>query len=113
VRELRNELERVYAERPVEIGAGSLFRRDRPEGDDQGSLAPQGPPAVFRSLREVRESAERDLILRTLEAYGGNASTAARKLKVTRRYLGTLIKKYGIRLQAVKGGFGGEAPPAE
>jgi two-component system response regulator HydG len=42
------------------------------------------------------EAVERDAILRTLDAAGGNKSEAARRLGITRRTLHKKLKRYGL-----------------
>jgi Nif-specific regulatory protein len=49
------------------------------------------------TLREVVESAESEAIRAALEARGGVRSLAAHDLGVSRQYLHTLIKKYGLQ----------------
>jgi Nif-specific regulatory protein len=52
------------------------------------------PPG--RSLIEIIENKERELIIDALKKYGGQQRKAADELGVTERILGYKIKKYGI-----------------
>jgi two-component system response regulator HydG len=54
------------------------------------AAGPQPPGAGAASLEEV----ERETILKTLEASGGNKSEAARRLGITRRTLHQKLRKY-------------------
>ena len=53
-------------------------------------------PAEPFNLREVREKAESQAILRALARVDGNVSKTAELLGVTRPTLYNLMKKYGI-----------------
>ena len=95
IRELLNEVERALVARPVEITPDLLFARGAmAEGRAATRATERIPP-----LREGRLQVERDLVLRALGVHGGNVSRAARALRVTRRYLTTLIQKHGIRIE--------------
>ena len=96
VRELLNEIERALVARPLEITPDTLLERGAKPRAREDAPRPAGkiPP-----LREGRLQVERDLVLRALGEHGGNVSRAARALRVTRRYLGTLILKHGIRIE--------------
>jgi DNA-binding NtrC family response regulator len=93
VRELRNVLERatilcdgglITSEHlPHELGAAAV-RTPRAENGDA--------PAPAYNL----ESAERDLIVKALEASGNNRSQAARMLGLARPQLYHRLKKYGL-----------------
>ena len=71
-----------------------------PQGVHAGNGAPidavttrkAAPGADAASLEEV----ERETIIRTLAAAGGNKSEAARRLGITRRTLHQKLKKYGM-----------------
>ena len=68
------------------------------------------PAALFPlplpvSLREARHGLERALLESALKKNRGNASKAARDLGITRRYLGMLLEKHGLKP-------GGYPPPA-
>ena len=68
-------------------------------GADVIKLEPPGTgdPMPF-NLREVRELAERQAILRALSSCGNNVAQAARLLGVTRPTLYNLIAKFHINL---------------
>jgi two-component system response regulator HydG len=57
-----------------------------------GKAGTATPGAETASLEEV----ERETILRTLTASGGNKSEAARRLGITRRTLHQKLRKYGM-----------------
>jgi DNA-binding NtrC family response regulator len=98
IRELENVFERALVTRPLEIAGDMLFSGLK---DAEGTAAGTGggrTGAAIPHLREARQEFERRLLLRALKAHGGNATQAARTLGVTRRYLGTLAEKHGIRL---------------
>lgn len=54
-------------------------------------------PSLSGSLREILQSVERDVILKTLKSTGWNRSKAAAALKIDRRVLFEKIKKYGLK----------------
>jgi transcriptional regulator with PAS, ATPase and Fis domain len=96
VRELLNEISRALVARPVEITPEMILARS--------AKASPGPgPERLPSLREGRLKIERELVVAALRAHGGNVSRAARALRVTRRYLTTLIQKHGIPLGEHRG----------
>jgi two-component system, NtrC family, nitrogen regulation response regulator NtrX len=84
VRELENLLERI-----VIMSGDKITALDLPEellapaaGAD---VAPQG--GAHATLKQFRDQAERDFILRVLKKHGGNISRAALELGVRRPYL--------------------------
>jgi DNA-binding NtrC family response regulator len=99
IRELKNVIDRavllcgrrdIEPEHVVLDGGGP---RPQPDAND----AAAGPdPAPPRSVREEMADLERDRIVNTLDAHGGNQTRAARSLGISR---GTLIKRmeaYGL-----------------
>lgn len=90
IRELRNAVERMAilsTGTEVEIGLEAVpveIRMHRP-----GNVA--------SNLREARESAERDHIVKALEETGWNVSSAARSLGMERTNLHKRIKSLGLR----------------
>ncbi|NOZ01845.1 MAG: sigma-54-dependent Fis family transcriptional regulator [Deltaproteobacteria bacterium] len=95
VRELENAIERavVLTEKP-EIGPDVLPEAIR-EGDDGG-----GPSSKLNlsglSIKRNRRSMEKTLIIRALEASGGNRTHAARHLEISHRALLYKLKEYGL-----------------
>jgi two-component system response regulator HydG len=94
VRELMNAVERavVLAREPFLDAADFAFLTPDPDAPAAGGEAealdlPPGMPL---------ESVEREAILKTLEAVGGNKSEAARQLGITRKTLASKLKKYGL-----------------
>jgi len=113
VRELMNAVERgvvlargeyldetEFSLLPVERGSV----RVAPVGAGQGEGLTQtaGAPAVTGATASIPggntslESVERETIMKTLEAAGGNKSEAARRLGITRRTLHQKLRKYGM-----------------
>jgi two-component system response regulator HydG len=83
VRELANAVERA-----VVLSRGAYL-------DEADFLEPTGPPPETTPLPEGPLSAlERQAILRTLKATGGNKSEAARRLGITRKTLHQKLKQY-------------------
>jgi len=100
VRELKNVIERMVILTPSEeIGRDQVRRTIGPGSDSQPAADPfEG----FTSLREGRESFERQFILKKLDEAGGNVVRAAELLGLERSNLYRKMRAYGIR--------GGEAP---
>ena len=90
VRELENELHRALARNPMEISVADVLGGSR-------SSEPE-PDGAFPTLQEERRRVEAALVRRALEAHRGNATRAAKTLGITRRYLGTLLERFEIRL---------------
>jgi two-component system nitrogen regulation response regulator NtrX len=91
VRELRNMMERIVIMNPqVRVDAWhvplDLTRRTRPERIEDR----------FGSLQEVRETAEREYILKKLEETSGNVSRTAELLGLERSNLYRKMKALGI-----------------
>ena len=86
IRELRNVIERMA----ILADGGALGAATVPVEIRAGKNAPKG------NLRETRESAEREHILRTLEESAWNVSSAARALGMERTNLHKRIRALGI-----------------
>lgn len=100
VRELENEIQRILVNKPVEISADLVLpsRHRKSQKQLKGAVRATSIP----SLKEERLRVEKDLLLRALAVHGGNASQAARTLKITRRYFGMLLEKHEVDLQRFK-----------
>jgi two-component system nitrogen regulation response regulator NtrX len=97
VRELRNLMERIVIMNPqVRVDARHIPLNLTRRG------AAQPPAESFASLQEVRESAERDYILKKLEETGGNVSRAAELLGLERSNLYRKMKALGIAPKEAK-----------
>ncbi|MBN1443508.1 MAG: sigma 54-interacting transcriptional regulator, partial [Planctomycetes bacterium] len=96
VRELANEIERALLENPRELLPSLVLKEPRAAG----RLAIL--PDIERGLRVARDNFERQIVAEALRRFHGNASAAARWLRVTRRHLGKLIEKHVLDLQAFK-----------
>lgn len=90
IRELKNVIERMV----VLSRQNKLTVRDIPSAIREGA----GDSSPARSFRELSlEDAEREHILKALEAHGGNRTRAARQLGISRRTLHRKLNQYGIR----------------
>ena len=97
VRELENKVRRaiIFAEgpliTPVELGfAGKEEEAEAAPGDKED--------APLRSLREVRNAAEKELLLAALERSSGNIMQAAQAMGISRPTLYDLLKKHKLEL---------------
>jgi two-component system nitrogen regulation response regulator NtrX len=91
VRELRNMMERIVIMTPqVRVEA-----RHIPLPGGKGGVF-EKPVDQFASLQEVRESAEREYILKKLDETGGNVSRAAELLGLERSNLYRKMKSLGV-----------------
>ena len=100
VRELENAIERaVITSKATELGPEDFTLIPI------SAAAPPLPPSAEVSSTSSIEDAERDLILQTLEAHGGNRSRAASALGISARTLRNKLHRYG-QMSAFK-----EAPP--
>jgi DNA-binding NtrC family response regulator len=97
VRELRNALKRaaVLAEGPVTLGDLPGEFRGRPGALRPGAAG--GTPTTLKDLvRQVVETAERDLIVRTLERTRWNRAQAARLLGINYKTLYNKLREYAL-----------------
>ena len=85
VRELQNCVKRA-----VIMADGNVLR-----ASDFG-LAP-GDPTNVRSLKEVRDEAEKGAVIRVLAHVNGNMSRAAELLGVSRPTLYDLLNRFGLK----------------
>jgi DNA-binding NtrC family response regulator len=98
VRELKNVVERAAI-----LAGDEITVADLPEDPHLDPFAEDGPSSPVlasdakRTLREVRERAERDHIVLTLGEHDWNVSRAAAALGVERTNLHKKIRAYGIR----------------
>jgi DNA-binding NtrC family response regulator len=89
VRQLENAIARLAAlSDGGELGVGDL--------DASSSLGTSEPAASGNSLKEQVDAFEKGVIVRALDAAGGNQSEAARRLGTSRVTLLDKIKKYSI-----------------
>jgi two-component system NtrC family response regulator len=86
VRELQN-----YTKRAVIMADGTLLR-----AADFG-LAPAKSHDEVPTLRQVRDDAERDAVVRVLSRANGNMSRAAELLGVSRPTLYDLLNRFGLK----------------
>jgi two-component system NtrC family response regulator len=85
VRELQN-----CAKRAVIMADGNVLR-----AADFGLAAPSGEAP--RTLRDVRDDAERDAVVRVLSRVNGNLSRAAEMLGISRPTLYDLLNRFGLK----------------
>jgi DNA-binding NtrC family response regulator len=113
VRQLENEVRRAYLLNPSRLTL-EAFRPLESDGAPAREGNEAGPVAATlagkRTYRLARAEFERQLIAEALRQHGGNASHAARALRITRRYLGILLEKHGIRLSEYGAVRPGPAP---
>jgi two-component system NtrC family response regulator len=86
VRELQNCVKRA-----VIMAEGSVLR-----AADFG-LAPVNGAETLRTLKDVRDEAEKDAVLRVLSRVNGNMSRAAELLGVSRPTLYDLLNRFGLK----------------
>ena len=97
VRELRNVIRRaVLLAEDFTISRNDLGRLIR---GNRSPATPIGNPTALRDIADAAvETAERDAILRALEAAKGNKSQAARLLHVDFKTLHLKMRRYGITI---------------
>jgi two-component system, NtrC family, response regulator HydG len=97
VRELMNAVERavVLARGLYLDGADFAFLTPDMESIAEAAEAGAADASALPAGLPL-ESVEREAILKTLEAVGGNKSEAARQLGITRKTLASKLKKYGV-----------------
>ncbi len=97
VRELRNLVERTIAEGAEGAGGEPAW----PGDGDLGASSPRAEAPPVERYRDARAQAIADFEQRYLkaliESVDGNASEAARRARMDRPYLLSMLKKYGLR----------------
>ncbi|MFC1747493.1 PEP-CTERM-box response regulator transcription factor [Pseudomonadota bacterium] len=88
VREMENKIKRA-----VIMAEGNCVSADELEIELDG----EGVASMPLNLREAREEAERNTILKALSLYGGNVTQAAEVLGVSRPTLYDLMNKFGLK----------------
>src|SRR5262245_43689047 len=90
VRELENAIERavLLSEPGEEITEAHLFDREPGDGEPVDALA--------GSLQQDLHRVERDLIVRALDAHGGNKTRAAQSLGITYHGLLKKLRRFGL-----------------
>ncbi|MDW8361226.1 MAG: helix-turn-helix domain-containing protein, partial [Myxococcales bacterium] len=99
VRQLRNVVERLAILSDDRITLDDVLA-DAPPGAATPAPAGRADDPVRPTLRQVRERAEREHILATLDACGWNISRAAGLLGLERTHLHKKMRAYGIRRPA-------------
>jgi len=96
VRELKNVIERLL----IMTDKDAVGLRDLPEqirGEHRVSLP---DPAAVKTLKDFRDTAEKEFILAKLEENGWNISLTARGIDTPRSNLYKKLEQYGIRITA-------------
>jgi DNA-binding NtrC family response regulator len=115
-----------YVAKPVDADEIALVvaraieqRRGQPE-DAVAALAGRGTPArvdtslAFRSAVEAaRDEASRQYLLKLMQTFRGNVTHAAAQAGMTRESLHRVLRKYGVRSEALKAGGEAGAPAAD
>ncbi|MES2643240.1 MAG: sigma-54 dependent transcriptional regulator [Myxococcota bacterium] len=100
IRELENVVERGVLLSDADVLGVDAFPGLEPIPEGPAG-ADQGPDADGLGLKELvrvhTAKLERALILRSLEAEGGNVTRAARRLEISRKSLQLKMKEYGLR----------------
>jgi two-component system, NtrC family, nitrogen regulation response regulator NtrX len=96
IRELRNLVERVLILSPHE----TIDAEDIPE--HVVSFIPKNIPASLKSLKGIREEAEKQFIESVLKKYNGNISKTAQELGLERSTLHKRLKGYNIDVDSLK-----------
>jgi two-component system, NtrC family, response regulator HydG len=110
LRELRNLIERAYIlSSNLEIGADDLLLTQREEASPGGNGGHANTFSVPNSdsfdLTAFLEGAEKELILRTLDATHGAQAEAARRMGLSRSALAYKLTKYDIRSAESQGSY--------
>jgi DNA-binding NtrC family response regulator len=98
VRQLENEVRRAFLLHPDRLTPASFEEEGRPGTARIFPETVEAPPAPGATLRAARDAVEKSCVLVALRSHRGNATRAARALGISRRYLGLLLEKHGIRL---------------
>ncbi len=109
VRELKNLVERLLIMTDVEV----LDKKHLPEairGEAEVRLA---EPGKVKSLKEFRELAEKEFILKKLEKNNWNISQTAREIDTPRSNLYKKLAQYGIKIKVGVGEAVAPVSPAE
>ena len=97
VRELRNALERLVILSPGDViedlDVETFLAPGVPESN---SAPPENSLSPGSSLRDQLRAVERDIIARSLDAYGGNVTATARALGLERSHLHRKIRDLGV-----------------
>lgn len=72
-------------------------------GNERLPALPSASPGAGVGLIAARENLERAMVYNALQENDWNQQRAARALKITRQYIGKLMKKYGIKDPAARG----------
>ncbi len=113
VRELKNLVERLV----ILVPGAKIDRRHLPSNFLHEPHRSHRPHSDFASLRHVRQSSERDYILRKLEEFQGNVSRTAEFLGLNRSHLYRKMKSLGLsqkeaQARASVEALSGQRPPS-
>jgi Nif-specific regulatory protein len=95
VRELENEVQRLV----IQVDAGSFVMEgllSQKIRKVESALTNAGVPKAKGSLKEVMDQVERHVVAETLREHGGNKTSAAKALGITREGLHKKLKQLGL-----------------
>jgi two-component system NtrC family response regulator len=90
IRELENKIQRA-----VLLSDGPLIE-PLDLGFDAKSVSPRKVNPEIRSLKDAKESIEKEMVIFSLERNEGNIAKSAEELGISRPTLYDLMKKYGL-----------------
>ena len=90
IRELENKIQRA-----ILLSEGPLVE-SHDLGFDAKTMAPKKAHPDTKTLKEAKEAVEKEMVLSSLDKYGGNIAKSAEELGISRPTLYDLMKKYGL-----------------
>jgi two-component system NtrC family response regulator len=90
IRELENKIQRA-----VLLSEGPLIE-PHDLGFDAKSITRKNERSDFRTLKEAKESVEKEMVVFALETHVGNIAKSAEELGISRPTMYDLMKKYGL-----------------
>ena len=106
-RELKNVVERLMIMSESEV----IQKKDLPDAILGGALVHMPDQKSFKTLKDFRESAEKEFILAKLEQNAWNISQTAREIDTPRSNLYKKLAQYGIKIEVGVGEAVASLPP--